>query len=141
VKHSAGFRHGVFDVVIVVFVIVVIIVAVVVVVVVVVIVVLACVFPVQTHPCPIAVSYPLLSLVLVYLWVFEGKVSEEWVRQQLLASQSLSRIFVDAFLELKSNYELMGSLLSFNYKFFCYIKYRWHQRACGPFVIKWRHLI
>ena len=60
-----------------------------------------CVFPVQTHPCPIAVSYPLLSLVLVNLWVFEAKVSEEWVRQQLLAGQSLSRIFVDAFLELK----------------------------------------
>ncbi len=22
---------------------------------------------------------------------------------------------------------------------FCYIKYKWHLRACRPFVIKWRH--
>jgi len=34
-----------------------------------------------------------------------------------------------------------GSLLSFNCQFFCCIKYRGRLRACGPFVIKWRHLI
>ncbi len=35
----------------------------------------------------------------------------------------------------------MGNLLSFNYQFFCYTKYRWRLRACGPFVIKRWHLI
>ncbi len=35
----------------------------------------------------------------------------------------------------------MGSLLSFYCRFFCYTNYRWRLRACGPFVIKWRHII
>ncbi len=35
----------------------------------------------------------------------------------------------------------MGNLLSFNCQFFCYVKYRWRSRACGPFEIKWQHLI
>ncbi len=38
-------------------------------------------------------------------------------------------------------YQGIGSLLSFKCHFFCYIKYRWRLRACGPFVIKWQHLI
>jgi len=29
---------------------------------------------------------------------------------------------------------IMGSLLSFYCQFFCYTNYRWHYRACGPFV-------
>jgi len=35
----------------------------------------------------------------------------------------------------------MRSLLSFYCWFFCYTNYRWRYRACGPFVIKWWHLI
>ncbi len=35
----------------------------------------------------------------------------------------------------------MGNLLSFYCQIFCYIKYRWHLRACGPFKTSWVILV
>jgi len=56
------------------------------------------------------------------------------ISQHIVFPHTLKKIYCDA---------LNGEpyIISFNCQIFCYIKYRWRQRAFGPFVIKWRHLI
>jgi hypothetical protein len=54
----------------------------------------------MTHPCSIALSYPLLSVILVgRIRILEAEVPEERVGQQLVAGQPFGRVFVDTFLK------------------------------------------
>jgi hypothetical protein len=68
---------------------------------------------IKTHPCPISVSYPLLSLIVFNFWIFEAKVSEERVGQQLFAGQPFGRLFIYTFLQRKFDVRLVLSKKSY----------------------------
>ncbi len=97
-------------------------------------------FILKQHLCSLSITFPFQSIFSLLLRF--GTTKKIFNENAVTLFQGPT--FGEDLLNIKSLCLSLyngGTLYLLIADFFCYIKYRWRQRVCGPFVNKWQHLI